>query len=143
MRGDKMAIDIKKVEYFNITVDGNAGEAYKLLSVFANVGVGLFAFKAVPVEHKRTLFSLFPNDSTKMEIGAKNAGLILDGPYSALIIKSYSDEPGECADIFKKLSLADINVAEASGIADIKESYGVVLYLKQEDCEKAIAALGG
>ena len=25
MRGDKMALDIKKVEYFCITADGNAG----------------------------------------------------------------------------------------------------------------------
>jgi len=138
-----MALDIKKVEYFNVIVESNAGEAYKLLSAFANVGVGLFAFKAIQVENKRTQFTLFPNDSSKMIIGAKNAGLKLDGPYSALIIKSYSDEPGECADIFKKLSIAGINVDEASGIADIKDSYGVVLYLKQEDCEKAIAALEG
>ena len=136
-----MALDIKKVDYFSTTVDGNAGEAYKLLSVFAIVGVSLLAFKAIPIENNRTLFSLFPNDSSKMEDEAKKAGLKLDGPYAALIIKSNSDEPGECAGIFEKLSLADINVNEANGIADIKESYGVVLYLKLEDCEKAIAAL--
>ena len=34
-----MALDINKVEYYNITVDGNAGEGFKLLSVFAGVGV--------------------------------------------------------------------------------------------------------
>jgi hypothetical protein len=28
-----------------------------------------------------------------------------------------------------------------SGIADIKGSYGVMLYLAQEDCENAVAAL--
>jgi hypothetical protein len=135
-----MALDIKKVEYFNIIVDGNAGEAYKLLSVFASVGVSLLAFKAVPVENGRTQFSLFPNDCTKMKDGAEKTGLSLDGPYAALIIKSNTDEPGECAGIFKKLSQVDINVYESSGIADIKESYGVILYLNQEDCEKALAA---
>jgi hypothetical protein len=76
-----------------------------------------------------------------MKDGAKKAGLNLDGPHAALIIKGYNDEPGECAGIFKKLSQADINIYESSGIADIKESYGVVLYLKQEDCEKAMTAL--
>ena len=138
-----MALDIKKVEYFNITVDGNAGEAFKLLSVFASVGINLLAFKAVPVEPMRTQFSLFPNDSSKMIDGGKKAGLNLDGPHSALLIKGYDDEAGECAGIFNKLSQADISVYEASGIADIKHSYGVILYLKQEDCEKAMKALKG
>ena len=136
-----MALEIKKVEYFNITIDSNAGEAYKLLSTFAKVGVSLLAFKAIPVKIKRTKFSLFPNNSSKMKDGAKKVGINLDGPHAALIIKSNSDEPGECAGIFEKLSQADINVYESSGIADIKDSYGVVLYLKQEDCDKALVAL--
>jgi hypothetical protein len=136
-----MALEIKKVEYFNIKVAGNAEEAYKLLSRFADAGVSLLAFKANPMENKRTLFSLFPDDSSRMEDEAKRAGLDMDGPYTALIIKSNSDEPGECADIFRKLSQVDINAFESTGIADIKDSYGVVLYLKQEDCEKALAVL--
>jgi hypothetical protein len=136
-----MALDIKKVEYYNITVDGNAGEGYKLLSVFAGVGINLLAFKAVPVEPMRTRFSLFPDDSSKMNDGAKKAGLNLDGPHPALIVKGYDDESGECANIHEKLSQAGINVYESSGIANIKESYGVVLYLEEEDCEKAMAAL--
>jgi hypothetical protein len=138
-----MALEINKVEYFNITVDGNAAEGFKLLSVFANVGISLLAFKAVPMESMRTRFSLFPDDSSKMKEGAKKAGLNLDGPHAAIIVKGYNDESGECANIHEKLSRAGINVYESSGIADIKESYGVVLYLEQEDCEKAMAALGG
>lgn len=136
-----MAIEIKKVEYFNIIVDGNAGVAYKLLSTFANLGISLLAFKAIPVDKKRAQFSLFPNDSSEMKNGAKKAGLIIDGPHTAILIKSNNDEPGECANIFKKLSQVDINVNESSGIADIWDSYGVVLYLEKEDCEKAITAL--
>ena len=128
-----MAIEIKKVEYFNIIVDGNAGEAYKLLSTFANLGISLLAFKAIPVDRRDTQFSLFPNNSSKMIDGAKKVGLIIDGPHTAILIKSNSDEPGECADIFKRLSQVDINVNESSGIADIKDSYGVVLYLKKEE----------
>jgi hypothetical protein len=135
-----MALEIKKVEYFNITIESSTEEAYKLLSKFANFGVSLLAFKAIPVEYKRTQFSLFPNDGSKMKDAAKKAGLDLDGPHAALIIKSNSDEPGECAGIFNKLSQVDINNYEASGIADIYDSYGVVLYLNEKDCEKAIAA---
>ncbi len=136
-----MALDIKKIEYYNITVEGHVGEGSKLLSVFSDAGVNLLAFKAVALEPMRTQFTLFPDDGLKMNDGAKNAGLNLDGPHSALLIKGDNDESGELADIYEKLSQADIYVNESNGIADIKGSYGVILYLKQEDCEKAVAAL--
>jgi hypothetical protein len=136
-----MAFDIKKAEYYNITVDGSAGDGYKLLSVFAGADVNLLAFKAVPEEPGRTRFSLFPDDSLKMNDGAKKAGLNMDGPHAALMIKGYDDESGECATIHEKLCQAGIDVYESSGVANIKGSYGVVLYLNQEDCEKAMAAL--
>ena len=137
-----MALDIRKVEYYDVTVDGTAGEGSKLLSVFAGAGVNLLAFRAVPAEGGRTRFSLFPDDGAKMTGGAKKAGLRLDGPHSALILKGYEDEPGGLADIYEKLSRAGVDVYESSGIADIRGSYGVVLYLRREDPEKAMAALG-
>lgn len=123
-----ISLDFKKVEYYNITVNGHDGEGAKLFSVFAGAGVNLLAFKAVPVEPMRTQFSLFSDDCLKMNNGAKQAGLNLDGPHFALVIKGYDDESGALADISDKLSHADIN-------------YGVVIYLEQEDCEKAIEAL--
>ena len=135
-----MAFDIKRVEYFNITVDGQAGEGYKLLSVFASAGISLLAFKAVPVESNRTRFTLFPNNPSKMIEAAKKTGLKLDGPHPALIVQG-DDESGALADIYEKLFLAGVHVNESSGIADIQGWYGVVLYLEQEDCEKAAAAL--
>lgn len=138
-----MTLDLKKVEYYNITTDGYAGDGSKLLSVVAGFGVNLLAFKAVPVEPMRTQFSLFPDDSLKMKEGAKKAGLDMDGPYFALLLKGYDDESGELANIYEKLSRADITIYESSGIASIKGSYGVVLYLKQEDCEKAMEVLRG
>ncbi len=116
-------------------------EGSKLLYVFAGAGVNLLAFKAVALEPMRTQFTLFPDDGLKMNDGAKKAGLNLDGPYPALLIKGDNDESGELADIYETLSQADIHVHESNGIANMKESYGVILYLKQEDCEKAMAAI--
>jgi hypothetical protein len=109
--------------------------------VFADVGVNLLAFKAIALNPMRTRFTLFPDDGVKMTAGARQAGLQLDGPHAALIIKGDNDESGELAGIYEKLSQAGIRVNESSGIADIKGSYGVILYLAQEDCQKAVAAL--
>ena len=64
-----MAFEIKRVEYYNTTVEDHAGEGSKLLSLFAGVGVNLLAFKAVPLEPMRTQFTLFPNDGLKMTNG--------------------------------------------------------------------------
>ena len=134
-----MTLDIKLVDYYNVTVYGDAAEGFKLLDVFANVGISLLAFKAVPVGPKETQFTLFPDVSSKMIEGAKNAGLEIEGPYSAIIVKSDTDELGECAMVHEKLAKAGVHVSESSGIADIKDSYGIVLYV--DDSEKALKAL--
>ena len=135
-----MALDILQVEYYNITVEDQITNASKLLSTIAGAGVDFHAFKAIPVKPNRTQFTLFAKDSVKMTDGAKKSGLGLDGPYFALLIKG-DEKSGALADIYKKLSQAGIQVDEACGIADINAGYGVILYLKQEDCGKAMIVL--
>ncbi|MBN2388822.1 MAG: hypothetical protein JXB85_17535 [Anaerolineales bacterium] len=135
-----MALDILQVEYYTTTVDGQITSASKLLSTVAGAGVDFHAFKAIPVAPDRTQFTLFAKDSSKMVDGAKKSGLELDGPSSALLIKG-DEEAGALAEIYEKLSQAGIQVDEACGIADIHAGYGVILYLKQEDCGKARAVL--
>ena len=44
-----MAYRIRRVEYFTTTVHDQPGEAYKLLSQLADLGLNLVAFTAVPV----------------------------------------------------------------------------------------------
>jgi len=135
-----MALDLLQVEYYNITVEDQIANASKLLSTIAGAGVDFHAFKAIPVKPNRTQFTLFAKDSSKMTDGAKKSGLELDGPYFALLIKG-DEKSGALADIYKKISQAGIQVDEACGIADINAGYGVILYLKQEDCGKAMTVL--
>ena len=135
-----MTFNILQVEYYNITVQGQITDASNLLSTIAGAGVDFHAFKATPLGPDRTQFTLFAKDSSKMTEGAKKSGLKLDGPYSALLIKG-DEKSGALADIYEKLSKAGIQVDEASGIADINAGYGVILYLKREDCDKAMTVL--
>lgn len=135
-----MALEIKQVEYFNIIITGHIADGSKLLSIIAGAGVSFNAFKAVPLDPMRTQFSLFPMDSAKMIDGAEKAGLKFDGPYSAILIKG-DEKSGALSDIYNKLSHAGIRVDESCGIADINGGYGVVLYLKPEECNNAMTAL--
>ena len=135
-----MAFNILQVEYYNITVQGQITEASNLISRIAETGVDFHAFKATPLEPDRTQFTFFAKDSSKMTEGAKKSGLELDGPYSAILIKG-DEKAGALSDIYERLSKAGIQVDEASGIADINAGYGVILYLKREDCDKAMTVL--
>ena len=136
-----MTLKYRKVEYYNITVQGHIAEGSRLLTTIAGAGVDFLAYKAIPLEQNRTRFTLFPIEGSKMTAGAMKAGLKLDGPYSAVIITG-DEKPGALAEIYSKISQAGIQIEESSGIAHINGGYGVVLYLKQEDCDKAMAALG-
>jgi hypothetical protein len=137
-----MALNIKQVAYYNITIKDHASEGSKLLSVIAAAGISLLAYKSVSLEPMCTRFTLFPNDSIKLIDVARISDLTIDGPHSAILMKEEEqDESGDLASIFEKLSNANIQVNESIGIADINHGYGVVLYLSQNDIEKAIVAL--
>ena len=88
-----MAYRIRRVEYFHATVVDQPGEAYKILSALAGLGVNLLGFTAVPIGPDHTQITLFPEDPGKMKSEAQKAGMALDGPHRALLVQG-DDELG-------------------------------------------------
>jgi hypothetical protein len=142
LQGENMSLKIEQIEYYNIEVKDHVADGSKILSIIADADVSFHAFKAISLEPRRTRFSLFPKDAGKMTAAAEKAGLKIEGPNYGLLIKG-DEKTGALADIYLKLSQANIQVIESSGIADINHGYGVLLYLNKEDCKKALAALKG
>jgi predicted amino acid-binding ACT domain protein len=136
-----MSFTIRRVDYFYTTVKDQPGEAYKLLSELAALGVNLLAFSGVPMGPMRTQFTLFPEDALKLADAAKKAGFGLDGPTSALLVQG-DDELGALADIHRKLYEANVNVYASSGVADGRGSFGYVIYVRPEEYDRAAKALG-
>lgn len=136
-----MAHTIRRVDYFYATVKDQPGEAYKLLSQLAELGVNLLAITAIPVGPVRTQLTLFPSDTNKMEAVAKKAKLELDGPHPALLVQG-DDELGALATVHERLFEADVNVAASTGVTTECGSYGYVLYLRPEEYERAAETLG-
>ena len=142
IEGKSMSLKIKHLEYYNVIVNDHASGGSQLLSTIASAGVSLFAYTSVSLGSARTRFTLFPGDGSQMVESTQEAGVKLDGPHPALFVKEEEqDESGDLAGIFEKLSRSNIQVNGSHGIADINGGYGVVLCLKQEDMEKAMAAL--
>jgi hypothetical protein len=135
-----MATKVRKIEYFYCTVQDLPGESYKLLALLADVGVNLLAFTAVPSGMLNTQFTLFPEDSNKLVVEAKNASLNIQGPVPALIVQG-DDELGALIDIHKRLFDAGVNVVASTAVTDGKGGFGYVMYIRTEQFHTATDAL--
>ena len=80
-----MAFEIRRVDYFYTTVKDQPGEAYKLLSLLASMGIKLLAFTAVPFGPMTTQLTIFPEDTGKLVSEARKSDVVLDGPHPALL----------------------------------------------------------
>ncbi len=136
-----MACTIQRVAYYYTTVKDQPGEAYKILSLLVDKGVNQLAFSATPFGPDSTQLAIFPEDPAKLKHEAQLAGMILDGPHHALLVQG-DDELGALADIHQQLFNKNINVSASSGITDGKGSYGYLIYVKEEDYERAAETLG-
>ena len=137
-----MKFNVRRLEYVNIEVDFRVSDASRLLSTLAGSGIDFLAYKATSKKGKRAQFTLFSESAPQIaEVAGKNQFKV-DGPYSAIVV-SGNEEIGALAAIYERLSQANIDVDESSGIAHINGGYGVVLYVKQEHCDKALVALRG
>jgi hypothetical protein len=136
-----MACSVRRVDYFSTTVVDQPGEAYKLLRTLADLGIGLLAFAAVPIGPLHTQLTLFPEDVGKLAREAQKDSLVLDGPHPALLVQG-DDELGALAELHMRLSDARVNVYASTGVADGRGSFAYIIYVRTEEFNRAIAALG-
>lgn len=135
-----MSYKIKRVEYFYCTVEDQPGEAYKLLSQLANVGINLLAFTAIPIGPIKTQLTIFPEDPGKLTASSKQIGLTLDGPNFAFLVQG-DDALGAFAQIHELLYNENVNVYACNGVTDDKGGYGYILYVRPEQFNSAAKAL--
>lgn len=136
-----MAFTITRAPYFYASVADKPGEAYRVLSRLAEFGVNLLAFTGIPVGPVLTQLTLFPEDPASLADSAKRASINLDGPHYALLVQG-DDHLGALADIHEKLYEANVNVYASSGVSDGRGSFGYLLYVRPDEFERAVAALG-
>jgi hypothetical protein len=135
-----MAFTIRPVEYYYATVPDELGAAYRVLSQLAERGVNLLAFTAVPSGPSVAQFALFPEDPNKLVAEGRATRLPLNGPYHALLVQG-DDELGALAGVHERLVQAGVNIYASSGVTDGRGSFGYVLYVREDQFEKAAGAL--
>jgi hypothetical protein len=135
-----MSYKVRKLNYYYAITQDKPGEAHKILSILADVGVNQLAFNTMQMGPERAQITLFPEDEFLLVNVAKKAGLNLDGPYNAILIQG-TDERGALVEVHEKLYNANINIASSTAIADGSGSYGYLIYLRPDDYDKAADVL--
>ncbi len=135
-----MSYQIRKLNYYYAITQDKPGEAHKILSILADVGVNQLAFNTMQMGPERAQITLFPEEESLLLNVAKKAGLNLDGPYNAILVQG-SDEMGALVEVHEKLHNANINIASSTAIADGSGSYGYLIYVRPNDYNKAAEAL--
>ena len=136
-----MAHRVRRVDYYYANVRDEMGAAYRVLTALAERGVVLLAFTAVPAGPALAQFTLFPEDPGKLVAEARAAQLVLDGPHHALLVQG-DDELGALASVHERLFEAGVDIYASSGVTDGQGSFGYVVYVREDQFEKAADALG-
>ena len=137
-----MAYTARKLDYFYTTLSVRANEAYELLDNLAHLGVNFLALTLVPMGPDSTQLTLFPEDASLLKSVAKQTGLPITGPHSAILVQG-DDQPGALAGIHDQLRQNHVEVFASTAITDGKGGYGCVLYLRPEDTDRAVRTLVG
>ncbi len=135
-----MSNKVRKLNYYYALTQDKPGEAYKILSILADVGVNQLAFNVMQVGPERSQITLFPEDESLLKDVAKKAGLNLDGPYNAILVQG-SDKLGALVEVHERLLNANINIASSTAIADTKGGYGYLIYIRPSEYSKAAEVL--
>ena len=135
-----MSYKIRKLNYYYAITQDKPGEAHKILSILADVGVNQLAFNVMQMGPDRSQITFFPEDESLLVRVVRKAGLSLDGPYNAILVQG-TDEMGAFVEIHEKLYSANINIASSTAIADGSGSYGYLIYVRPDDYDKDAEAL--
>ena len=135
-----MADTVRKAQYFYITAPDKPGEGARALRTLAEAGVNLVAFSGFPAG-RRSQLDFVPEDPAAFRAAAKKAKWKVTGPKAAFVVEG-EDRPGAVAEILGRLADAEVNVTATDAVCSGAGRFGVLLWVKPRDVNRAAKALG-
>ena len=136
-----MADVIQKVDYYYVEVPDKPGEGLRILVGLKEAGVNLLACCGFPIGEGKAQFDLVPEHEESFRRAAAELRLKLTGPKQAFLIQG-GDRVGACSDTFSKLTSKGINITASQAMAAGARQWGMILWVKPADYDKASKALG-
>jgi hypothetical protein len=136
-----MMDEIRRIDYYYVTVPDKPGEAARILRELHANGVNLLAFSGFPRGSRRSQLDFIPENSSAFTRAARRIGLQLSAKKSGFLIHG-DERPGAVAAVLDKLAEAGVNVTSVQAVCAGSGRYGGILWVKPEALRKAAKALG-
>src|SRR5215831_11814132 len=135
-----MADTVRRVDYYYVTVPDTAGEGDRILSALKERGVNLLAYLGFPAGGGQSQIDLVPEDPASFRQAAERAGLTLSEAKRAFLIQG-DDRVGAMTDTTARLAEASINITAAAATSAGSGRYGMILWVRPTDYERAAGLL--
>jgi hypothetical protein len=135
-----MADEIRRADYFYITVPNKSGEGARVLAALRDAGVNLLAFSGFPAGRAAQM-DFVPEDPAAFRRAARAGKWKVTGPKKVFLIAG-EDRPGAVADAVQKLAGASINVIALDAACAGGGRYGGMLWVAPRDVARAAKVLG-
>ncbi len=132
---------VRRVGYFYFEVADEPGEGARVLGKLRDAQVNLLSFTAFPTGARKAQLTIVPEKGDAFVDSARKAGLNPKAGKECFLIQG-DDRVGAVFEILKRLAEARINCVASNACSALGGSYGMVLFVKQQDVAAAAKALG-
>jgi hypothetical protein len=136
-----MADQVRIVEYYTVSVHDRPGEGYWVYSRLQEAGVVLLGAAGFPVDRGRAQLSIVPTDPAALVAAARACECELSPPKRAFLVQGET-RVGAMADIYGRLEQKGVNIVAAHSVAAGAGRWGMLLWVKPDDVDRAAKALG-
>ena len=135
-----MADRVKKVNYVYLTVPNRAGYGARVLGELREAGVNLLAYSGFPGKRGKAQLDLIPENMAALRRFAKRNDWKISKVKKGFMIQG-KDEVGAVHRHIDKLAAEKINITAADAVAAGKNRYGMILWVKPKDYNRAAKVL--
>ncbi|MDH3688349.1 MAG: hypothetical protein OEU36_02540 [Gammaproteobacteria bacterium] len=135
-----MASRVRKVNYCYAKASNRAGQGVKMLGALKDAGVNLVAFSGFPIKAGKAQLDFVSDEMAAVRRVAKKNGWRLSATKKGFLIQG-DDDVGVAHRYLQRLADQKINVTAADAVAAGKGRYGMILWVKPKDYNRAARAL--
>ena len=131
---------VRKVNYCYLTVPNRARQGAAVLDTLKNAGVNLLGYTGFPARARKAQLDLVAESMAPLRRVAKRNGWRLSKTKKGFLVQG-KDELGAVHRHIKKLADQRINITAADAVAAGKGRYGMLLWVKERDYNRATRIL--
>ncbi len=131
-----MADEIRRVDYFYVTVPNAAAEATRISRALSKSGVSLLAFSTFRRRAGRCQLDFIPEDSEAFVNVAKDLGLKLNDKKRTGFLIQGKDALGAMAGVLDRLADANIEVISVQAVSAGGGRFGALVWVKAQDLHR-------